>query len=214
MKSILRHIVFTVLLFSCVPLCAQEEEVHGQLAQFRDICILERSSIAANDLDGMADCLAMFSEMNILNFADGVFRFLQPMKKDALKGHLQFSVDYLSHYVEGKMDEIVVEEDEHTLRATPTGDPLFTVHCVIPAHRTCTYEYDGSNWMELLVVCEREQKLGVKIDVASSGIHHQCSNTVADGVRQFSWGMNSDGKVRLSITNPGNQAVSVVVASN
>ena len=215
MKSFLRQFIILFLLLGSCPSYAQEQdEVHGRLAEYRDLCIMIRESVASNDLDEIANCIGFMRYVNLQDFEPGVFKFVQPTKNGSLDGHIQFTSDYLNRFVEVGIEEVRVEGDEHVTRSTVAIPPIFAVHSVIPAQRTCIYEYEGSNQMELLVVCEIAQKLGVKIDVASEGIHHQCPNTKADGIRQFVWMMNKEGKVRVSITNPGKKAVSVVIASN
>lgn len=215
MKSIIRQFLLIFLLLSGIPSYAQEQdEIQGKLAEYRDLCVMIRESVTSNDLDEIANCIGFMRYVNLKDFEPGVFKFVQPSKNGSLDGHIQFTNDYLNQFLEVKMEEVLVEGDEHVTRSTAAIPPIFAVHSVIPAQRTCIYEYEGSNHMELLVVCEKAQKLGVKVDVASEGIHHQCPNTKADGIRQFVWMMKKEGKVRVSITNPGKEAVSVVIASN
>ena len=211
-NNLLRKMAICVLLAISGGAMAQEEP-GGEMAWFRDVCIKTRQSVATNDLGGIADCLSAFSDINAEEFLDSDFKATRKSAPSSLKGHLLFSASYLETLLAAKMDEERVEEDEHSTRARPPGG-LKYAHCLIPARTTSTFEYEGEGYMELLVVCEHEQLLGVKIDVNAQGYHHQIANNKADGIRFHRWEMKRDGTVRLSIINPTGKAVSVVVVSN
>ncbi len=211
-NNLLRNMMVCLLLVMSGGAMAQESP-EGQMAWFRDVCIKTRQSVAKNDLDGIADCIAAFDDINAEEFTESDFKAARPATASSLKGHLLFSTSYLETLLTQKMDQESVEYDEHSTRAKPPGE-LKYAHALIPARKTSTFEYVGEGYMELLVVCEHEQLLGVKIDVHAQGYHHQIANKNADGIRFHRWDMKGEGTVKLSITNPTGKAVSVVVVSN
>ena len=183
------------------------------IQEFLDVCIKERRCVADNDLSGIADCISIFREMNNKEFDPKMCKVSQVSAPSAFEGHLLFTADYLEALLTDKMDDESVEEDEHSMRARPEGDLLY-VHCLIPARGTTTLQYEGEGFMELIVICEHEQLLGVKIDVNEHDFHYRCPNKTPDGIRYHQWTMQGEGLVKVSITNPTNRPVSVVLASN
>ncbi|MBR4388394.1 MAG: hypothetical protein IKT00_04355 [Prevotella sp.] len=193
-----------------------QDDLGYPLSKFLEACIMERESMASGDLDGIASSIAQFRKLLIEDFKSHSFVTKEPMDTSALEGHLLFSADYLDQYILDEMEKetVSVATDSHIIRNATKGAIIVLVtHCLIPAQQTCVYEFDGTMDMQLLVVCERAQLLGVTIDVPSEEFHYECPNDEPNGIRYHSWSLNDEGKVQLSISNPCEEAVSVVVAS-
>lgn len=204
----MRTIIFLLALVQAVAVYAQASG--DRVGKAADVCLSLRKAVAERSADKVMQGIERIGEIPFSSLD------LRPVDVDdevSLRGHLQYSVEYLDSLLLYNLDMGLVPIEEASFMRAPSG-ALLCSHHAVAAGGSVTYSMSSAGVQSLLVVTEPGGM--VNLYVYDTANDRKLSDAAQAGKEtcRLDWNVGNKSVLNITVENKLPRDVSFIIISN
>lgn len=198
-----------MLLFLMAPLAIHAQGQASKMDVYRKACLLMIDGMDHKDKYALYEAKAVFDSVSVETITPTCAEGADAQRPPTVLFCAEYADSLIKHnFINAHLDNISI------MRNTDNAD-LMVFHRAVAPHAAVSYQMEGSDECELMVVAQRAGDLRVTVTDPVTGKQWGAKADAGGHILQLTWTLGSDDSTYLiRIENNGDEPVSFVVTLN